>query len=200
MSGTAMQGAGGNRSMMRRPEEMDPFVAFRREMGRLFDDVLGTTMLPGLPLPAPTRMLAVPLTPRLEVSETDKDFRVSAELPGIDAKDVEISLEDDLLSIRAQKSAEKEGGNERNYHVNERSYGTFSRYLRLPFAPDANQVQAAFKDGVLTITIAKPESMQRKVHRIEVAVQGDQDGGAAQGNGADGGTQQQASSAQANTD
>lgn len=200
MSGTAMQGQAGNRSMMRRPEEMDPFVAFRREMGRLFDDVLGTSMLPGLPLPAPARMMAMPLTPRLEVSETDKELRVSAELPGIEAKDVEISLDDDLLSIRAQKSAEKEEGDGRNYHVNERSYGTFSRYVRLPFAPDPNQVQAAFKDGVLTITIAKPESMQRKVHRIEVAAQGDREGGASQGNGADGGSQQQSSSGQSGTD
>jgi HSP20 family protein len=182
--------------MMRRPEEMDPFVAFRREMGRLFDDILGSSILPGVPLPAPTRMLAMPLTPRLEVSETDKEFRVTAELPGIDPKEVEISLEDDLLSIRAQKSAEKEGGEDRNYHVNERSYGTFSRYLRLPFAPDPNQVQAAFKDGVLTIAVAKPESMQRKVHRIEVAAQGNQE----RGNGTEGESQEQASPGQPGTD
>ncbi|HUB43958.1 MAG TPA: Hsp20/alpha crystallin family protein [Acetobacteraceae bacterium] len=170
MSGTALQGPFGNRSLMRRPEETDPFVVFRREMGRLFDDVLGGSLIPGLPMPAPARLLAMPLTPRMEVSETDKEFRVIAELPGIDAQNVEISLEDDLLSIRAEKSAQQQDGNDRDYHVNERSYGTFSRYLRLPFVAAPNQVQASFKDGVLTITIAKPEEIQRKVHRIDVAV------------------------------
>lgn len=171
MSGTALQGSFGNRSMMRRPEETDPFVMFRREMGRLFDDVLGSSAFPGIPLPLPARIPAMPLTPRLEVSESDKELQISAELPGVDAQSLEISLADDLLSIRAEKSAERQE-EDRNYHVNERSYGTFSRYLRLPFAPDPGQVKASFKDGVLTITIPKPEEVQQKVHRIDVNVEG----------------------------
>jgi HSP20 family protein len=112
-------------------------------------------------------MLSVVLTPQVEVSETDKEMRITAELPGIDPKEVEVSLMDDVLSIRAEKSSKQES-KDQSYHLAERSYGTFTRYLRLPFKPDPGQVQAVVKNGVVAITIPKPPESQQKAHKIEV--------------------------------
>jgi HSP20 family protein len=167
----------GNRSVMRRPDEMEPFANFRREMTRLFEDFAGFPAMPFVPPMRPGQMLGMVMTPRLEVSETDTELRVSAELPGIDAQNVEVTLTDDVLTIRAEKPAQAQEENERDYHVVERSYGTFSRYLRLPFTPDPNKVRAAFKDGVLTITFPKPEEVQQKAHRIEVTQESNSDAG-----------------------
>jgi HSP20 family protein len=88
-------------------------------------------------------------------------------MPGIDQNDVEVLLEDDRLIIRGEKKEERED-KDRNYHVRERVQGAFSRTLPLPFAPDPNQVKAEFKDGVMNITIPKPQEVKQKQHRIEV--------------------------------
>jgi HSP20 family protein len=159
---------------MRRQDDMEPFANFRREMNRLFEDFAGFPAMPFAPLMRPGQTLGMVMTPRLEVSETDTELRISAELPGIDAQNVEVTLTDDVLTIRAEKPAQAQE-NERDYHVAERSYGTFSRYLRLPFTPDPNKVRAAFKDGVLTITMPKPEEVQQKAHRIEISQESNSD-------------------------
>ena len=75
---------------------------------------------------------------------------------------------DDVLTIRGEKQLQQQKDQERDYHLQERSYGTFARYLRLPFHTDPQQVRAGFKDGVLTLTIPKPEEARQKVHRIPV--------------------------------
>jgi HSP20 family protein len=170
MSGTSLQSQGGNRPMARRQDDNDPFMPFRRQMNRLFDDFFSGTMLPRLPMMVPAPMLDVVVTPQIEVSETEKEIRVTAELPGIDPNKVEVSLADDVLTIRGEKQPQKQSGEkERDYHLSERSYGTFARYLRLPFHADPDKIQASFKDGVLTIVVPKPEEMQQKMHRIPVA-------------------------------
>jgi HSP20 family protein len=117
---------------------------------------------------APAPMLAAVVTPQIEVSETDKEIQITAELPGIDPKDVEVTLADDVLTIRGEKQAQRQEGQDRNYHLAERFYGTFERYLRLPLHVDPQHIRAMFKDGVLTLTIPKPEEAQQKVHRIAV--------------------------------
>jgi len=136
----------------------------RREMNRLFDDAFGGLGLPSLFGPALREM---PAAPKIDVSETDNEIQVTAEMPGIDQNDVEVLLEDDRLIIRGEKKEERED-KDRNYHVRERVHGAFSRTLPLPFAPDPNQVKAEFKDGVMTITIPKPQDVKQKQHRIEV--------------------------------
>jgi len=88
-------------------------------------------------------------------------------VPGINEKDAEVILADDMLTIRGEKKAEHEQ-KDRDYHLMERSHGTFSRSLPLPFAADPSQVKAAFKNGVLTVTIQKPKEVLEKQHRIEV--------------------------------
>ena len=110
----------------------------------------------------------MPAAPKIDVSETDNEIQVTAEMPGIDQNNVEVLLEDDRLIIRGEKKEEREDDKDRNYHVRERVQGAFSRTLPLPFAPDPNQVKAEFKDGVMTITIPKPQEVKQKQHRIEV--------------------------------
>jgi HSP20 family protein len=145
-------------------EDTDPFLAMRREMNRLFDDVFGGFGLPTAFGPALRQM---PVAPKIDVSETDNEIQVTAEMPGIDQNDVEVLLEDDRLIIRGEKKEERED-KDRNYHLRERVEGAFSRTLPLPYAPDPNQVKAEFKNGVMTITIPKPQEVKQKQHRIEV--------------------------------
>jgi HSP20 family protein len=153
-----------NQSMARWSEENDPFLAMRREMNRLFDDVFGGFGLPSAFGPVLRQM---PAAPKIDVSETDNEIQITAEMPGIDQNDVEVLLEDDRLIIRGEKKEERED-KDRNYHVRERVQGAFSRTLPLPFAPDPNQVKAEFRNGVMTITIPKPQEVKQKQHRIEV--------------------------------
>jgi HSP20 family protein len=92
--------------------------------------------------------------PKLDVSETKDAVMVKAELPGLEAKDIELSIQDQTLTIKGEKSQEKETKEER-YHRIERAYGAFARSVRLPSAVDAGTVTAAFKNGVLTVTLPK---------------------------------------------
>ena len=148
-------------------EDPDPFHTMRREVNRLFNDAFGGFGLPSLFGPATVGMPLEMLDPQMDVSETEHEIQITAELPGVDGKDVEVLLADDQLTIHGETKANREQ-KERNYHLTERRLGSFSRSLRLPFAVDPNQVKAAFKDGLLTITVAKPQEVLEKQHRIEV--------------------------------
>jgi HSP20 family protein len=138
----------------------DPFSMLRHEMENLFDNVMR-----GGPLQAaggPTNVLA----PRMDISEDDNEIRLSAEMPGVTPENVSVELNDDLLTIRGEREAERKE-ERKNFHVMERSYGAFQRTLRLPFPVDAAQVQAQVDHGVLTVTILKT-GMKQRAHRIEV--------------------------------
>ena len=104
--------------------------------------------------------------PHMDVSETEKELRVCAELPGVSEKDVDVRLEDDVLVIRAEKKFERKDEKE-SYHFMERSYGTFQRALRLPGPVEPEQVQASFENGVLTVTVPKTEQQERS-RRIQI--------------------------------
>ncbi len=92
--------------------------------------------------------------PSMDISETKDGLIVKVEVPGMDQKDIEISLQENLLTIKGEKKQEKEETDER-YHRVERTYGTFTRSVRLPVAVDAGKVAATFKNGLLTVTLAK---------------------------------------------
>lgn len=109
------------------------------------------------------------LVPKIDIVETDKAIEVTAEMPGLERKDVEISLEDDTLTIRGEKRMEQgsEGGNtDKNVQHSERSYGVFVRVLQLSPGIDPSSVQATMTNGVLKITIPKPAKPEPK--KIEV--------------------------------
>ena len=104
-------------------------------------------------------------TPTFDVSETEKELIVTAEVPGMDKKNININISDGLLTIKGEKKQEKEEKDE-NYHCVERRYGTFSRTMRLPSEVETDKVVATYKDGVLKITLPKSEAAKPK--KIEI--------------------------------
>jgi HSP20 family protein len=106
------------------------------------------------------------MMPQMDVSETDGELKICAELPGVSESDVDIRLEDDVLVIRGEKKFERKDEKE-NYHFVERSYGTFQRALRLPGPIEPERVQARFENGVLTVTVPKSQQQERS-RRIRV--------------------------------
>ena len=142
-----------------REDFFDPFVTFRREMDRMFDDFFGGNgrSLQGVQS----------LTPVLDIDETEKDMVITAELPGVTEKDVEVNLTGDVLTIRGEKKAEHEEKNGNSYYM-ERRFGSFARSVRLPFEVKDQEVEAKFNNGVLTVRLPKPAEMQKAVRRIEV--------------------------------
>jgi HSP20 family protein len=105
------------------------------------------------------------IIPSIEISETDKAIEISAEMPGLERKDVEISIDDDTLTIRGEKKIE-ENPKDKNVQLSERSYGVFLRVLQLPPGIDPSSVQATMSNGVLKIAIPKPAKSEPK--KIEV--------------------------------
>jgi HSP20 family protein len=140
--------------------ERDPFNALRRQMDRLFDNFWS---------PTEARSFA-PLHsswPTIDVNESPQAYTVSAELPGIDHKDVELTLRDNMLTLRGEKREEhKEGEGARAYV--ERSYGRFERTIPFEVEVDADKVSASSKNGVLTITLPKNAAAKDKTRKIEI--------------------------------
>ena len=106
-------------------------------------------------------------SPRLDVSETEKAVHITADLPGLEKKDISISLEDDLLTISGERKEEKEEKG-KTYHTLERRSGSFFRSIRLPAEVDKKKVDAAFSNGVLTITLPKSTETRRSKTVIEI--------------------------------
>ena len=137
----------------------NPFGFLHREIDRLFEDFTR-----GLDASGQTQGN---LVPSIDVAETDKEIVIAAEMPGLERKDVEISLENDMLTIRGEKKVEREKEDKnKSYHLIERNYGVFYRVLQLPPGVDPSKVQATMANGVLKITIPKPARSETK--KIEV--------------------------------
>jgi HSP20 family protein len=105
--------------------------------------------------------------PSLDVAETRNDIVVMAEIPGMDPKDIDISLSDGVLTIRGEKKQEKEEKGE-NYHLVERSYGSFIRSIQLPMKVQSGKINASYKNGVLKVTL--PKSEEAKIKEIKIKV------------------------------
>ena len=142
----------------------NPFISLQREVDRLFEDF--TRGFPSLALFHGGN--GGLLTPSVDVSETDKEIEITAELPGLEEKDVQINVSDNLLTIRGEKSAEKEQ-KDKNYRLVERSYGSFERTLELPSGVDADAIKASLSKGVLKVTVPKPTPAQAKKVEVKVA-------------------------------
>ncbi len=144
----------------RRERDLLPsFGAFRREIDDLFSRFFGEEALP-----APFQ---VGFSPAIDISETDKEISVKAELPGVDPKDLDISITGSALTIKGEKKAEKEEKGE-GFHRVERSFGTFSRSLTLPCEVEEDKIKAEYRDGVLSLKIPKAQSAQKKTIKIDV--------------------------------
>ena len=143
----------------------DPFIALHREVNRLLDDAFrgfegfGVGRFPSLVSARATGW------PNVEVSETDKEVRVIAEMPGLEEKDVEVLLDDDVLTLRGEKRSETE---DKDRQFSERFYGQFERRIALDTEVEEAKIDARFKNGVLTITLPKTERAQSKAKRIAI--------------------------------
>lgn len=146
--------------LLRREYDGHPFDLLHREINDLFE-----TYYRGFGKP---RRFDAPSG--FEVSETDDEIRIKADLPGMDEKDIEVLLDEDVLTIRAERKSEHEE-KKRNYHVSEMSYGSFQRRFPLRAAVDRDKVRARFKRGVLTLTLPKTE--QAKVERKHIPISAD---------------------------
>jgi HSP20 family protein len=139
--------------------------SLQREIDKVFEDFgrgFGMTPFPRFAEPA-NRMVS----PSMDVKETDKTFELTAELPGVSEKDVEVTIADNMLTIRGEKKAEKKEEKD-DYHMVERTYGSFQRTLRLPFDAKAEDVDAQFKDGVLKVILTKPPEVAAKTQKVEI--------------------------------
>ncbi|SDG41642.1 heat shock protein Hsp20 [Limimonas halophila] len=128
----------------------DPFTALQRELNRAFDDVWRDMGVPG------TQLAETIGTPSVDVSEDDTNVNVKAELPGLSEEDVDVTFADGVLRIAGEKTQEKEDQDEnRQFYVSERAYGRFERQIPIGREVDEDNIDAAFKNGVLTVTLPK---------------------------------------------
>ncbi|MEZ5831268.1 MAG: Hsp20/alpha crystallin family protein [Dongiaceae bacterium] len=145
--------------------DADPFMALHREVNRLFDDAFRGFEGFGMgrfPMPTAGRSVS---WPNIEVSETEKEFRLTAEMPGLEEKDVEVTLDDGVLTLRGEKRSETE---DKDRHFSERFYGQFERRIALGGEVQEDKIAADFKNGVLTITMPKSEQLQSTAKRIAI--------------------------------
>lgn len=145
----------------RRPNRLpllwrDPFTAFREEMNQLRTRLMGDEA---------EGWFAGAAVPALDLSETDTAIDVRMDLPGITAKDIDIQVNGNLLTVSGERKEEKEEKG-KTFHRVERSYGNFSRSVTLPCAVAESEIAAEYKDGVLTIKL--PKSEESKAHKIKV--------------------------------
>ena len=140
--------------------EMRPLFGLRREIDRLFDDMAGGSDR--------SRW-----TPAVDVRESDKSLAIDVELPGIKPENVEVNVENGVLSITGEKHSERSNEEKGRYHMVERSYGSFFRSFQLPAGVDESQINASFHDGVLTVDIPKAALPQPR--KIQIAGQTEKD-------------------------
>jgi HSP20 family protein len=149
-----------------------PFESLRREVDRLFEDF---TMNPfRLPFRRPAfdiepfwQAESWIAAPAVDLVEHDKAFELTAELPGLDEKKVEVKVANGVLTIKGEKHEDKEEKN-KDFHMRERRFGSFERALRIPESVDTDKIEASFKKGVLTVTLPKTAEAQKPVKKIEV--------------------------------
>jgi Molecular chaperone (small heat shock protein) len=136
----------------------NPFMSLQRDIDRLFDDFTRG-------FPTFSNAGVAELLPSMDVTETDKEIEITAELPGLEEKDVQINVADNLLTIRGEKKAEKEQ-KDKDYRLVECSYGSFSRTLELPDGVNPDAIKANIAKGVLKVTV--PKAAPAQIKKIEV--------------------------------
>ena len=148
-----------------------PFESLRHDIDRLFDDFgAGMWRSPfrgSLFEPFRRWEAALPTVPAVDVSETDKAYEISAELAGMDEKNIDLKIANGVLTIRGEKQDEKEE-KKKDYYMRERSYGSFERTFDVPDGVDTDKIEAICNKGVLTVTLPKKAEAQKPAKKIEV--------------------------------
>ena len=147
---------GGDRGVSR--PVSNPFSALQQEIDRLFEGFSrGFSGFPGREL-----------MPSMDLSATDKEIEITAELPGLEEKDIQLNVADNVLTIRGEKKNEREE-TQKDYHLVERSYGSFTRAVQLPDGVNPDSIKAVMSKGVLKVTVPKPAPAQTKKIDIKSA-------------------------------
>ena len=149
---------GRSATSQKQEEDRDPILALHREMNRMLDDFAR-----GFAVGVPAHSSWTATWPRMEVSETNREIRLVAEIPGLDEKDIDLSIDDGVLTLKGEKRSESQGA-----IYSERWHGQFQRSLQLGTDADPDKVDASFKNGVLTVTVGKRPEEQRQVKRIAI--------------------------------
>jgi len=152
-----------------------PFDNLRREVERLFDVFSGgfgtvpfrSSVFDSGPFWG--RELSWPTAPAVDFTDTEKAYELTAELPGIDEKNIEVNVANGILSIKGEKQEDKEE-KKKDYYIRERNFGSFERSFQVPDGVDADKIEAGFKKGVLTITLPKKPEVQKAAKKIDVKV------------------------------
>jgi HSP20 family protein len=154
------------------PRAEVPMVSLRREIDRLFDSFerglwswpFGRSVFDVAPYAGREVSVA---TPSVDVVEKDAAYEITAELPGMDEKNIEVKLANGTLSIRGEKKEEKEE-TQQDYYLSERRYGSFERRFGVPENVNADKIEAAFKNGVLTVVLPKTVAAKQDEKKIAV--------------------------------
>ncbi|MGZ5872807.1 MAG: Hsp20/alpha crystallin family protein [Bradyrhizobium sp.] len=142
----------------------NPLSVLQQEIDRLFEGFSrGFAGFPTFPT-FPSRELM----PSMDLSETDKEIEITTELPGLEEKDIQLNVADNVLTIRGEKKNEREE-TKKDYHLVERSYGSFTRSVQLPDGVNADNIKAVMSKGVLKVTVPKPAPAQTKKIDIKAA-------------------------------
>jgi len=167
----------GEKSSERAPstEVWQPFQSLRQEIDRLFEDFgagfwrspTRRSLFEAEPFWRRTALSAS--APAVDVVEKDTAYEITAELPGMDEKNIELTVADDMLTIKGEKREEKEE-KKKDYYLSERRFGSFERSFRLPEGVEADKVEASFKKGVLTVTLPKTPEAQKKSREKKIAI------------------------------
>jgi HSP20 family protein len=152
--------------------EWHPLSSLRREIDRLFEDFpLGPRhRTPGSIFdvdPFWRGELSFGKAPAVDIAEHDKEYEVTAELPGMEEKDIDVKYADGVLTIKGEKKEEKEE-KKKDYYLSERRFGSFQRAFRVPDGVEADKIDASFKNGVLTVVLPKSAEAQKREKKIEI--------------------------------
>jgi len=146
-----------------RADNGHPFYSLQREMNSLFDNFFRGYDLAPRSFAGGTGIFS----PSIDIKENDKEFIIKAELPGVEEKDIDVTVTNDSVTIKGEKKEEKED-KDKNYYYMERSYGFFSRVIPLEAEIEANKTEASFKNGILNIKILKNQGAKVKGTKIPV--------------------------------
>lgn len=154
------------------PANWRPFEALRQEVDRLFDDFYRNDWLrpfraPPAGAPASISRSFEWSAPAVDIVEQDKAFEITAELPGLDEKNIEVVMRNGNIAIRGEKRDEKEEKSG-DYYLRERQFGSFERTFALPDGVDADKIEARFSKGVLTVTLPKSAEAQKPEQKVTV--------------------------------
>ena len=157
-------GAAGSAPATDAASALGPIASLRREMDRLFDEFGASRW----PMPGAMRRLAeMPPVPAMDLVSSETGYEITAELPGIDLKDIALKVTGDMLVLSGEKR-EESARQDRDRHVSERRYGSFRRSLRLPPDADAARIEAVCTNGILKITLPRSEAARAAETRIEI--------------------------------